>query len=231
MLTWNFEGEPSEPAQDPTMAPHKRQSYEEELANAITHGIGLVLSVIGWIGLLFLSGMAGTGWDLAAATVFGGTLVFLYATSTLYHSAGTPRLKRTLRILDHVAIFLLIAGTYTPFAGVLMREGWGWTVLALVWGFALVGLLFKLLSEHRFHPAATSLYLLMGWFGVLLADPMRAALPIGALLLVAAGGLAYTIGTLFYGWHSLQYSHAIWHVFVLVGSACHYAAVVLYVLP
>ncbi|MFB6229608.1 MAG: hemolysin III family protein [Salinibacter sp.] len=230
MLTWNFEGDQREPVHDPTMAPHKRQSYEEELANAITHGIGLVLSVIGWIGLLLLSGLAGTGWDLAASVVFGGTLVFLYATSTLYHSAGTPRLKRTLRILDHVAIFLLIAGTYTPFAGVLMREGWGWTVLALAWGFALVGLLFKLLSEHRFHPAATSLYLLMGWFGVLLADPMRAALPIGALLLVAAGGLAYTIGTLFYGWHSLRYSHAIWHVFVLVGSACHYAAVVLYVL-
>jgi len=230
MLTWNFEGDQCEPVHDPTMAPHKRQSYEEELANAITHGIGLVLSVIGWIGLLFLSGVAGTGWDLAASAVFGGTLVFLYATSTLYHSAGTPRLKRTLRILDHVAIFLLIAGTYTPFAGVLMREGWGWTVLALAWGFALVGLLFKLLSEHRFHPAATSLYLLMGWFGVLLADPMRAALPIGALLLVAAGGLAYTIGVLFYGWHSLRYSHAIWHVFVLVGSACHYAAVVLYVL-
>jgi len=231
MLTWNFEGEASEPAQDPTMAPHKRQSYEEELANAITHGIGLVLSAIGWVGLLFLSGMAGSGWDLAASAVFGGTLVFLYATSTLYHSVGTPRLKRTLRILDHIAIFLLIAGTYTPFAGLLLRSGWGWTVLALVWGLALAGLLFKLFSTHRFHPAATSLYLAMGWLGVLFADPMSAALPIGGLLLVAAGGLAYTGGVVFYGWHSLRYSHAIWHVFVLVGSACHYAAVVLYVLP
>ena len=96
MLTWNFEGDEAEPAYDPTMAPHKRQSYEEELANAITHGIGLVLSVIGWVGLLILSGLAGTGWDLAAAAVFGGTMVFLYATSTLYHSVGTPRLKKTL---------------------------------------------------------------------------------------------------------------------------------------
>ena len=96
MLTWNFEGDETEPAYDPTMAPHKRQSYEEELANAITHGIGLVLSVIGWVGLLILSGLAGTGWDLAAAAVFGGTMVFLYATSTLYHSVGTPRLKKTL---------------------------------------------------------------------------------------------------------------------------------------
>jgi len=179
MLPWNFEGEASEPAQDPTMAPHKRQSYEEELANAITHGVGLVLSLIGWVGLLVLSGLAGGGWDLAASAVFGGTLVFLYATSTLYHSVGTARLKRTLRILDHVAIFLLIAGTYTPFAGVLMREGWGWSVLALVWGIALAGLLFKLFSTHRFHPAATTLYLLMGWLGVLFADPMSAALPLG----------------------------------------------------
>ena len=106
----------------------------------------------------------------------------------------------------------------------------GLVLLALVWGLALAGLLFKLLSPHRFHPAATSLYLAMGWLGVLFADPMSAALPIGGLLLIAAGGLAYTIGVLFYGWHSLQYSHAIWHVFVLVGSICHYAAVVLYVL-
>lgn len=230
MLTWNFEGDRSEPAQDPTMAPYKRQSYEEELANAITHGIGLVLSIIGWIGLLILSGLAGDGWDLAASVVFGGTLVFLYATSTLYHSVGRPYLKRRLRILDHIAIFLLIAGTYTPFAVVLLRSGWGWTVLAVVWGIALAGLLFKLFSSHRFHPAATSLYLLMGWLGVLFVDPMSAALPAGGLLLVATGGLAYTIGVVFYGWHSLRYSHAIWHVFVLVGSICHYVAVVLYVL-
>ena len=230
MPTWNFEGESADPAQDPTMPPHKRQSYEEELANAITHGIGLVLSVIGWIGLVLLSGWAGGGWELAAAAVFGGTLVFLYATSTLYHSVGTPRLKQTMRVLDHVAIFLLIAGTYTPFAALLLRDGWGWSILALVWGLALVGLLFKLFSRHRFHPAATGLYLAMGWLGVLFVDPMSAALPIGGLLLIAVGGLAYTVGVVFYGWHSLRYSHAIWHVFVLVGSICHYAAVVLYVL-
>lgn len=212
------------------MASHKRQSYEEELANAVTHGLGLVLSVLGWIGLLVLASVAGDGWDLAASAVFGGTMVFLYATSTLYHSVGTSRLKRTLRIVDHVAIFLLIAGTYTPFAVLLLRNGWGWTVLALIWGLALAGLLFKLVSTHRFHPAATSLYLLMGWLGVLFVEPMSAALPVGGLLLIAAGGLAYTGGVVFYGWHSLRYSHAIWHVFVLVGSICHYVAVVLYVL-
>jgi len=216
---------------EPTMSSRQQQTYAEELANAVTHGVGFVLSLLGWGVLLTLSGMAGDGWDLAAAAVFGGSLVFLYGASTLYHSARSPRTKRVLRIVDHVAIFLLIAGTYTPFTGLFMRDGWGWALLALVWGLALVGFLFKLFSEHRFHPAATSLYLVMGWLGVLFVDPVSAALPTGALLLVVAGGLAYTVGILFYGWHSLRYSHAIWHVFVLVGSACHYVAVVLYVLP
>lgn len=216
---------------DPTLEPHKRQTEAEELMNAMTHGVGLVLSVVGWVVLLALSGLAGDGWDLAASVVYGGSLVFLYGTSTLYHSVETPRLKGTFRVLDHVAIFLLIAGTYTPFTVVLVREGWGWSILAGVWGCALAGLLFKLLSTHRFHPAATSLYLLMGWLGVLLVDPVSAALPTGALLLIAAGGLAYTGGVVFYGWHSLRYSHAIWHIFVLVGSICHYIAVAFYVLP
>lgn len=212
---------------DPTLSQHKQQSYEEELANAVTHAVGCVLSLVGWGVLLVLSFWVGDGWDLAASFVYGGTLVFLYGSSTLYHSVQTPRYKRTLRIVDHIAIFLLIAGTYTPFSVTLMREGWGWTVLALVWGFAVGGLLFKLFSAHRFHPAATTLYLLMGWLGVLFANPVSAALPTGALLLIVAGGLAYTAGVVFYGWHSLRYSHAIWHGFVLGGSACHYAAVVM----
>lgn len=216
---------------DPTKPSHKRQSYAEEIANILTHGVGLALSMIGWICLVVLSVMAGDGWDVAASAVYGGTLVFLYATSTLYHSVRRPRLKYMLRVLDHIAIFLLIAGTYTPFTVVLVRDGWGWTLLGLVWGFAIAGLLFKLLSSHRFHPAATTLYLLMGWIGILLADPVSSALPTGALSLIAAGGLAYTGGVVFYGWHSLRYSHAIWHVFVLIGSICHYIAVAMYVLP
>lgn len=216
---------------DITKDPHKRQSYAEEMANAMTHGVGLAMSVIGWIALVVLSAVAGSGWDIAASAVYGGSLVFLYSVSTLYHSVRRPRTKYVLRVLDHVAIFLLIAGTYTPFTVVLMRDGWGWSVLALVWGFAIAGLLFKLFSKHRFHPAATSLYLLMGWVGILFADPMSRALPGGALMLIAAGGITYTVGVVFYGWHSLRYSHAIWHVFVLVGSICHYIAVAMYVLP
>ena len=163
--------------------------------------------------------------------IYGGTLVFLYGASTLYHSARTKRMKRALRIVDHIAIFLLIAGTYTPFAMGLMRDGWGWTLLALVWGIALTGLVFKLVSTYRFHWSATALYLLMGWLGVLFIEPVAAAIPLGALLLIAAGGLAYTVGVIFYGWRSLPYSHAVWHVFVILGSVLHYLAVLWYVLP
>jgi len=211
--------------------PAARQTYMEEVVNSLTHGVGLVLSAAGWGALLVLATLFGDVWHIVSCSIYGGTLVFLYGTSTLYHSARSPRLKRTLRILDHIAIFLLIAGTYTPFAMGVMRDGWGWTILTLVWGIAIAGLLFKLFSRHRFHWAATTLYLLMGWISVLFIDPVWAALPAGALGLLAAGGIAYTAGVLFYGWHSLPYSHAVWHVFVIVGSVLHYLAVVWYVLP
>lgn len=211
--------------------PAAEQTYMEEVVNSLTHGVGLVLSAAGWGVLLVLATLFGDVWHVVSCGIYGGTLVFLYATSTLYHSAQSPRLKRTLRILDHIAIFLLIAGTYTPFAMGVMRDGWGWTILTLVWGIAIAGLLFKLFSRHRFHWAATTIYLLMGWVSVLFIDPVWAALPAGALGLLAAGGLAYTAGVVFYGWHSLPYSHAVWHVFVLVGSVLHYLAVVWYVVP
>lgn len=214
---------------DPSRASHEQPSSREELASALTHAIGLILSLAGGVLLLVVSGRAGDGGVLAASAVYGGSLVFLYGSSTLYHSVRSPSLKRVFRVVDHVAIFLLIAGTYTPITVVLMRDGWGWLLLALVWGLAVAGLLFKLLSTYRFHPAATSFYLLMGWLGVLFINPVRAALPSAALVLLLAGGLAYTGGIVFYGWHSLRYSHAFWHVFVLVGSACHYTAIALYV--
>lgn len=207
------------------------QSESEEFANSLTHGIGLVLSVAGWIALMVLAYLFGDQWHLISCGIYGGTLVFLYTASTLYHSTRTPRYKRVLRIVDHIAIFLLIAGSYTPFAMGVLRDGFAWTLLAAVWGLAVVGLLFKAFSANRFHWSTAALYLLMGWLGVLLINPMLEALPLGALLWVVAGGLAYTIGIVFYGWHSLPYSHAIWHVFVLAGSIFHYIAVVLYVVP
>jgi len=207
------------------------QTEAEELANSITHGVGLVLSVIGWVALMVLAYLFGDAWHLLSCGIYGGTLVFLYGASTCYHSARQPRAKRILRIVDHVAIFLLIAGTYTPFTMIFLRDGFGWIVLSLVWGIAIVGLLFKIFSQRRFHWSATAIYLLMGWVSVLFIDPMLQAIPLGALLWLLAGGLAYTVGVIFFGWHGLPYSHAIWHVFVLVGSITHYCAVLFYVLP
>jgi hemolysin III len=213
------------------MTGSRRETYAEEVVNSITHGIGLVLSAAGLAVLVVLASLFGDAWHVVSCAIYGGTLVFLYGASTLYHSARTPRMKRTLRIVDHIAILLLIAGTYTPFTLGLMRDGWGWTLLAIVWGLAIVGLLFKLFSKHRFHWSATSIYLLMGWISVFFMEPMGAAIPFGGLMLLAAGGIAYTAGVVFYGWRSLRYSHAIWHVFVLAGSLLHYLAVALYVLP
>lgn len=209
----------------------KRQTPAEEVVNSLTHGLGLVLSAAGWAVLMVLATLFGDVWHLVSCGIYGGTLVFLYGASTLYHSARSKRLKRILQIVDHIAIFLLIAGSYTPFAMGLMRDGWGWTLLALVWGLALAGLVFKVFSRYRFHWAATTLYLLMGWLSVLFIQPMWAAIPFGGMMLLIAGGLAYTAGVVFFGWHSLPYSHAIWHLFVLAGSAFHYFAVALYVLP
>jgi len=208
-----------------------RETHFEEVINSLTHGLGLVLSAAGWAVLLVLATLFGDVWHVVSSVIYGGTLVFLYASSTLYHSARSPRLKRTLQIVDHVAIFLLIAGTYTPFAMVVMRDGWGWTLLALVWSLAVAGLIFKIVSKHRFHWSASTLYLLMGWLAVFFIEPMTAALPYGAFLLLVAGGLAYTFGVIFFGWKSLPYNHAVWHLFVLVGSVLHYLAIVLYVLP
>lgn len=207
------------------------QSAAEERANCITHGLGLVLSIGGWGVLMALAGLLGGGWHVLSCGIYGSTLVFLYAASTCYHSARRRRTKRMLRIVDHVAIFLLIAGTYTPFAMVFLRDGIGWTLLALVWGVAVVGLLFKIFSRRRFHWSTTGLYLLMGWLSVLFIEPVLAAVPLGALLWIAVGGFAYTIGVVFYRWEALPYSHAIWHVFVLIGSISHYLAVLLYVVP
>jgi hemolysin III len=165
-------------------------------------------------------------------SIYGATLVLLYAASTSYHVARSPRLKRALRIFDHVSIFLLIAGTYTPFGLIFLREAWtGWTLLVLLWSIALAGLVFKMLSAYRFHPAAGALYLAMGWICVFFIQPMWAAIPLGAMALLIAGGLAYTVGMVFFGWHDLPYNHTVWHLFVLAGSVLHYCAVALYTLP
>lgn len=203
----------------------------EELANSITHGIGLALSVVGLVILIVLSILRGNAWHIAGCTTFGVTLVLLYTASTLYHTFHTRRLKRILKILDHAAIYLLIAGTYTPFTIVNMRGFWGWTLFALVWGLSVFGILWKLFHVERFQIVSTIVYIAMGWLAVIAVKPLLEAVPMWGIVWLVAGGLFYTVGVLFFAMNRLRYNHAIWHVFVMAGSICHYLAVMLYVLP
>jgi hemolysin III len=202
----------------------------EEALNSLTHGLGLAASLVGAAVLVVFTALQGDAWQIGSAGVYGATLVALYAASTLYHSARRPRARRVLRILDHCAIYLLIAGTYTPFTLVSMRGGWGWTLFGLVWGLCVAGIVFKLFFTGRLDGLSTVVYVLMGWLCVIAVKPMLEMLETGALLWAAAGGVAYTAGTLFYHNRRLPYSHAVWHLFVIAGSACHYLAISRYVL-
>ena len=206
-------------------------SLIEELANSITHGIGLALSVVGMVALVALSVMRGDAWHIAGCTTFGVTLVLLYAASTLYHTFHTPRLKHILKILDHAAIYLLIAGTYTPFTLVNLRGFWGWTLFSLVWGLSVFGILWKLIHVERFQIVSTLIYLAMGWVVLIAIKPVLSSVPSWGIVWLVAGGMFYTVGVVFFALNRLRYNHAIWHVFVMAGSICHYIAVMFYVLP
>jgi hemolysin III len=203
----------------------------EEIANAITHGIGLLLSIAGFVVLLVLAALRGTAWHIVACSIYGATLICLYAASTLYHAVISPRVKRALRIFDHSAIYLLISGTYTPFLLVSLRGPWGWSLFGVIWGLALAGVLFKFWFVERFAILSTAVYIAMGWLVVIAAKPVISHLPLTAIIWLLAGGLAYTGGVIFFAAKRIPYSHAIWHLFVLAGSICHYFAVLSTVIP
>jgi hemolysin III len=208
-----------------------RHHLREEIANSLTHGLGGVLAVAGLSVLVTFAALRGTAWHVVGCSVFGTTLVLLYTVSTLYHSIPSPRAKRVLRAFDHSAIFLLIAGTYTPFALVNLRGPWGWSLMGLVWGLAILGIVLRMARGRRSEKAAVALYIAMGWCAVVAVKPLVAAVAPGGLALILAGGLAYTAGVAFYAWRRLPYHHAIWHVFVMAGSTLHYFAILFYVLP
>ena len=203
----------------------------EEFANTITHGIGLVFSIIGFVVLLVLALLRGGPWQTAGCAIYGATLVSLYAASTFYHGVLSPRLKRALLIFDHCAIYLLIAGTYTPFLLVNLRGPWGWSLFGVVWGLALAGILFKLWFVDHFPILSTSLYVAMGWLGVIAVKPILTHVPATGLLWLVIGGLMYSIGVVFYAMKKLPYNHVVWHVFVMAGSTCHYFAILCAVFP
>jgi hemolysin III len=202
-----------------------RDTSREELLNALTHGVGWALSVAGLVFAVVLGARQGDAWVITSVAIYGATLVLLYASSTLYHAIPSPRWKHVLRKLDHAAIFLLIAGTYTPFVLVNLRGPWGWSLFGVVWGVALAGVAFKLVFAGRFVLWSSAIYVLLGWIMLIAAKPLIAALPVSGLVLLGAGGLCYTSGVVFYLWRRLPYHHAIWHLFVLAGSTCHYFAV------
>jgi len=203
----------------------------QEIANSITHGLGIALSVAGLVVLVVLASLHTTVWHIVSFSIFGASLVLLYTASTLYHSFRSPRVKQVLHIIDHSSIYLLIAGSYTPFVLVTLRGAWGWSLFGVVWGIALAGIVLKTFFTGRYKMASTILYLLMGWMIVVAIKPLAHAVPVGGIVWLAAGGLAYTIGAVIYMWKTIPYHHAIWHLFVLAGSICHYFSVLLYVLP
>ena len=202
----------------------------EEIANAVTHGLGAVLSVGAGAVLITLAALSGDTWAIVGASVFVGSLVLLYTASTLYHAIPHTTAKARLQTFDHCAIYVLIAGTYTPFLLGGMRGGWGWVLFVTIWALAVGGVVFKLFFTGRFNLVSTLVYIAMGWLIVLAMGPMRASLPASTIGWLIGGGLAYTAGTVFYLNTRLRYAHAIWHLFVLAGSVCHFAAVLTEVL-
>lgn len=204
-------------------------AVREEIANAITHGLGVLLAVGGGGVLLTLAALHASAWHVVGASVFVGSLVLLYTASTLYHAIPFERARRRLQTFDHCAIYVLIAGTYTPFLITDLRGPLGWSLLATIWVLAVGGVVFKLFFTGRWRGLSTAFYVGMGWLAAVAFQPMREALPGAALAWIVAGGVAYTAGTLFY-LSRRRYAHAVWHGFVLAGSVCHFAAVLVSVM-
>ena len=208
-----------------TLPDHPSYTVREEAVNSVTHGLGLVLSVAGLTLLVIMAALRGDVWQVVSFSIFGATLTLLYSASTLYHSVRNPRAKQVLRIIDHSAIYLLIAGTYTPFMLVSLRGAWGWTLFGVIWGLAFLGIAFKTLFGHRFPKLSTIAYVLMGWLCLIAIREMFARVPLDSLIWLGVGGVLYTGGVIFYQWRKLPYNHAIWHLFVCGGSVGHFFAV------
>ncbi|MDU2064952.1 MAG: hemolysin III family protein [Sporomusaceae bacterium] len=203
----------------------------EEKLNAITHGVGTAFALVALAVLVFAAYTSGSTWHIVSSFIYGISMVLLYLASTLYHSFSNERIKAIFQIIDHSAIYLLIAGTYTPFVLVPLHGTLGWTVFAVIWSVALVGIVFQIFFVRRFKIFSTCCYLLMGWFAVVVIKPLMETLPHEGLLWLMVGGIFYSVGAIFYLWRRMPYNHAVWHLFVLAGSAAHFIAVFFYVLP
>ena len=208
-----------------------RYSRGEELANSITHGIGIVFAICAMAILAVFASRYGDAWRIVSCSIFGAALILLYVASTLYHAVQRPKAKSVLRILDHSAILVLIAGTYTPFTLVNLRGPWGWSLFGIIWGLAVFGIAIETTRLRRYRAGLIALYVVMGWAVVAAVKPMLEHVENGGLWLLLAGGLAYTGGVVFYLWRRLPFNHAIWHLFVLAGSVLHFFAILFHVIP
>ncbi len=205
-------------------------TFKEEVANSVTHAIGVVMSIAALVMLIVFSVKYGDIWHVVSFTIFGVCMVLLYSCSTLLHATRNQKLKDVFEILDHSAIYLLIAGTYTPFLLVTLRGTIGWSMFGIVWGLALIGIVFKIFFVKRFIIMSTLFYILMGLLIIFAIKPLYENLAFGGMLWLVIGGLLYTVGSIFYVWRKIPYHHAIWHVFVLAGSVSHFVSVLFYVL-
>ncbi|MDV7186521.1 hemolysin III family protein [Lutibacter sp. TH_r2] len=204
---------------------------KEEKLNVLSHGLGLVLSIVALVLLVVYASLEGSVWHIVSFSIYGASLIVLYAASTFYHYSKAPKLRHRLNIFDHASIYVLIAGTYTPFTLVAL-DGWvGWTIFGVSWGLALTGVILKLFFTGRFDRISTIAYVLMGWLIIFAIKPLINNLPFEGLMWLLGGGLAYTVGAILYSFKKLPYNHAIFHIFVLLGSFAHFMAVFFYVLP
>jgi hemolysin III len=203
----------------------------EEKTNIISHGIGFLLSIVALVLLVTHANLYGNTWHIVSFSIFGASLIILFAASTFYHSAKRPELRNRLRIIDHASIYVLIAGTYTPFTLVTLNGPIGWSIFGIAWGLALTGIILKLFLTGKYDLISTLMYVFMGWIIVFVIKPVINNLSLEGLLWLVAGGMAYTIGAVLYSIKKIKFNHAIFHVFVLVGSVCHFVSVFFYVLP
>lgn len=210
---------------------HDLYSDNDELASSLTHGLGMLLSVTALTLMIVLSANAADAARMTSSIIYGASLVLLYLMSTIYHLVRSPKVRRIFQILDHCAIYLLIAGTYTPFLLISLEGVLGYSLLVIIWGLALFGIVFKTLFTVRFEKVSLFTYLAMGWLIIVAIGEVVENVATGGLSLLIAGGLMYTLGTIFFVWERIPFNHAIWHLFVLAGSTCHFFAIYLYVLP
>ncbi len=207
------------------MSEEKPYSADEELANSITHGLGVVIGIAVLALLVVFTSLRKSAWEIVSVSIYGATFILLYLGSTLYHSSRKPGVRRVMKIIDHSAIYLLIAGTYTPLALAPLRGALGWSIFGAIWGAALLGIFFKVFFTGRFKWVSLGSYLFMGWFCVVAIKPLFRELSTAGFVFLAAGGLCYSVGAVFYAWKSLKWSHAVWHLFVLAGSLCHFFSI------